>query len=172
MHQQHHTILAIHPGTRYIGIAVISGDLLVDWGVSVITVDSPHAKVQKTRALITRYLEEYTPDIVVIKKLNPALSPEVLIRQQWEIHAVAQEHGLRVRQFSIREMERHLMPDKTINKRQLAALMVHRHPVLRHELQKEQDALNPYHIRMFEAVALGDMMKERCEHPAMKPQSV
>lgn len=160
MKQQTHTILAITPGTRYIGLAIIKGDLLVDWGVSVVTADSPSAKLQKTRALITRYLEEYAPSLVVLKQLNPTLSPELLIRQHREMQTVAHEHRLLIRQFSIREVETFLSPEKLINKRQLAELIVHRHPVLIHEFHKEQDALNPYHIRMFEAVALGEMAHE------------
>lgn len=60
-------------------------------------------------------------------------------------------------QYSIDDIEQFFSPERNINKSKLAELICQRHPVLRHELEREQDNYNPYHVRMFEAVALATM---------------
>jgi len=63
--------------------------------------------------------------------------------------------GLRICQYSIDELKVFLCPDEMANKRDMMGILASRYPVLSYELDRERAIINPYHVRMFEAVALG-----------------
>ncbi len=65
------------------------------------------------------------------------------------------KEGLRIRSYSIQELEAVLSPEEKINKQTMSELLVSIHPVLSYEFHGERGNRNPYHVRMFEAVALG-----------------
>lgn len=148
------TILAINPGTRYIGFAVLRGPILADWGVNVIPGGFSDAKLKKARSLVSELIAHYQPSILALKALHPARHSADLGRLKCEIRKLATSKGLAVHEYSIQEIEAVFAPDHRINKTQLAELVVSQQPVLRHEFHREQDNYNPYHVRMFEAVAL------------------
>jgi hypothetical protein len=62
---------------------------------------------------------------------------------------------MKVYEYSIKELEEIFLRDERHNKKNLVEKMVSDYPFLIHELEKERAHKNPYHIRMFEAVALG-----------------
>jgi Holliday junction resolvasome RuvABC endonuclease subunit len=153
------TILAINPGTRYIGIAVLKGSVLIDWSIKVISGKLSPSKRLKMSSLIDRLIDEYEPDIISLKKLNPSRSSNYLSQLCSHIETTAVTNGIIVARYSIGEVERFFVPGEQINKLKLAELVCQRHPVLHREMEKERNNLNPYYIRMFEAVALGTMME-------------
>src|SRR5262249_5104148 len=53
MCQEPPVILAINPGTRYVGFAMFRGPELVDWGLRVITAKTPRGKVKAAGAILT-----------------------------------------------------------------------------------------------------------------------
>lgn len=154
MQNNRHTILAINPGTRYIGFAVLKGPLLADWGVSVIPGRFSDAKVSRALSLVSELIDLHQPGVLVLKSLHPARHSADLGRLRSEIRKLARSKGLALHEYSIHEIEAFFAPDRRINKTQLAEFVASRQPVLRHELRREQDSYNAYHIRMFEAVAL------------------
>ena len=116
---------------------------------------------------MSRLVVEYEPDVLVLKKLHPSRRSVDLELLSLCIHKLAIDNGLEINQHSISEMETFFEPNGRINKKQLAELVCHRYPALRHELHREQNSLNLYHIRMFEAVALATVARdEMCEQPA------
>ncbi len=92
-------ILAIDPGTREMGLAVLEdGDLLYH-GVLVLTgKGSPHAKLQEGRQVILRLIRDFRPHVLALEKAffannrNAALL-NVLVD---EINAMGRREGLRV----------------------------------------------------------------------------
>jgi hypothetical protein len=82
-----------------------------------------------------------------------------------KVEELSRINRIRLIRYSIQEVEAFHSPERRINKTTLAELTCRKHPVLCHELQKEQNNLNPYHIRMFEAVALGAMAEDKCQMP-------
>ena len=153
-------IIAINPGTRYVGFAIFRGRHLLDWGVSVINGNSPDAKLLKTKVLLSRFLTEYDPQYLVMKALHPSRQSSLLKTQYLTMLKVAQSHRCQVVCYSIKEIKSFFGTRVAINKKRLAALLCELQPALRHAYQKEDDALNPYHTRMFEAVALGMMCQK------------
>lgn len=153
------TILAINPGTRYIGIAVLRGAVLIEWSVKVVAGPLSQTKRKKIAKLIDRLISEYEPDIIVTKRLHPSRASQVLNRICRDIEAAAIADGIMSERYSIQEVEQFFAPGERMNKIHLAELVCKQHPVLHNELNRERDNCNPYYVRMFEAVALGTMVQ-------------
>lgn len=163
MHNKRRTILAINPGTRYLGVAVLKGSTLIDWSVKVINGKQPQARLNKAIELISSFLAEYQPDVLVLKKLHPSRSSLMLNLLSIRIEELTRTNSIRLAKYSIQEAEVFHSPNEKINKTNLSELICQKHPVLRHDLQREQSSLNPYYIRMFEAVALGTLVQALAE---------
>lgn len=159
------TIFSINPGTRYLGVAILRGDTLIDWTVHVIANGSLSVKLASVRTLIDRYIAEYEPNMMVMKRLHPARSTTGLAKQCRDIERQAAVYYLPIHSYSIDEIKQFLLPHQRINKMTLSKVISEYYPVLNRLFQREQNALNPYHVRMFEAVALGRVCQGMsCHH--------
>ena len=74
---------------------------------------------------------------------------------------LTRKKGVSLRQYGIAELEAALASGERINKAQLAERIAARYPILFPELQGEKRNKNPYHMRMFEAVALAALCHQR-----------
>jgi len=146
-------ILAINPGTRYLGFAIIKQGKLIDWGVSVIEERTLEERLIKAKVTVSKYFSRYLPGVLVLKALHPALQSSLQKRQDDEFAQWAHARGCQIIRYSLRQVKAVLLPRGHTNKQQLAEHIIHQYPELLHAYRKEQDALNPYHTRMFEAVA-------------------
>jgi len=150
-------ILGINPGKRYLGIALFEGGELLDWGVKVIKGKWSKRKMEKAIGIVSELIRQYQPDAVAMKKLHPSRTSRNLTRLADGIARLSRRKRLRLCRYSIGEFESFFSPDERVNRRRLAELVASAYPVLCHELEREKSHKNPYHIRMFEAVALGSM---------------
>ena len=91
-----HKILAVNPGTRYMGMAVFHGPELMDWRVKVISGKWSKEKPQKILALVRTFMEQYKPDILAMKKLHRSRSSANLNRLARRIKQDCTKNGLRV----------------------------------------------------------------------------
>jgi Holliday junction resolvasome RuvABC endonuclease subunit len=149
------TILGINPGSRYLGTAIFHGTELRDWGVKVIEGRWSKEKLGKARMIVSTLIEQYEPDVLAIKRLHPSRSSPSLNLLVGKIKELAKRKSLRLYQYSIKELESFFSKEERINKKRLAEIITSEYPELLHELEKEKSHKNPYHIKMFEAVALG-----------------
>jgi hypothetical protein len=157
-------ILAVNPGSRYIGIAVFRGSELLDWGVKVVGGRTPSGKLGCVRAILRDCIERYDPDVLSIKRLHRSRSSPRLRDLTRKIIVLSRRRGIEVHLFSIRDLEGAHCAETTKNKRKLAEAVVSMYPALTHALQHEKANKNPYHIRMFEAVALGIVHSQQSEN--------
>jgi hypothetical protein len=153
-------ILVINPGTRYLGIALFEGSELLDWGVKVIKGKWSREKMEMAKKTVSILMDCWGPDILAIKLLHRARSSRNLKGFVAKVKELSKRRGLKIYQYSIKELEDFFSPEEKINKRKLAEIIASQHPELLPELEKERSHKNPYHLRMFEAVALGSM----CSH--------
>jgi len=153
-------ILAINPGTRYLGIAVFEGPELLDWRVKVIKGKWSKGKQQKTLAVARLFMNQYEPDVLAIKKLHRSRSSGNLNQLVSRIKQHSKRKGLKIYQYPIKELEAFFFGEARTNKNKLAETLISKYPFLRHEFNKEKNNKNPYYIRVFEAVALGAV----CSH--------
>ena len=63
-------ILAVNPGSRYMGIAAFRGPELLDWGVKVVRGKTPQEKLAGVRIILLDLLLSYQPDVLAIKRLQ------------------------------------------------------------------------------------------------------
>jgi len=150
-------ILGINPGTRYLGVAVFEEAELLDWGVKVIKGRWSKAKMDKALLIVSELIKQHEPRVLAIKKLRPSRTSLHLARLADRIRQLSRRKGLKVRRYSIGELEAFFSPEERINKMGLAEIIASQYPALVHEHQREKSHKNSYHLRMFEAVALGAM---------------
>ena len=156
-------ILAVNPGSRYIGFAAFRGPELLDWGVRVIRAKTPRGKLKAAGAILIEAVERFRPDTLAIKRLHRSRSSCCLNDLTNGIKQFSRRRKLQVRQYSIGQLKNALCPEVKANKRQLAEHVAATYPVLAHDLQKEKNNRNPYYLRMFEAVALGVVCYQHLE---------
>lgn len=154
------SVLAVNPGSRYLGIAVMQGTLLRDWRVKVLKGKSTTQKRKKATRILMAHLLRYRPTALAIKSLNHARSSKRLNLLTDDLSSTAERHGLQVCRYSLIRMQFFFAPSRRINKAELAEIIAAQYPDLSYELLREKTAKNPYHIRLFEAVALAAL----CAH--------
>jgi Holliday junction resolvasome RuvABC endonuclease subunit len=147
-------IIGINPGTRYLGIAVFQGPEIMDWRVKVLKGKWSKEKMKKAIEVISDFIERYEPGVLAIKRLHPSRRSRNLARLVAEIKEFSKRKGLKVFQYSIKDLEDFFIEEDKLNKKNLAEAIVLENPALFHELQKEKAHKNPYYIRVFEAIAL------------------
>lgn len=150
-------IIGINPGGKYIGIAVFQGHELRDWGVRVVGGKWSKRKMRKAKGIVSDLVDQYEPDVLAIKKLHSSRGSRDLDRLVDQLIETSKEKGLKVYQYSIGDVEAFFSPNERINKEKMAEIITAQYPDLSNDLDKEKRHRNPYHIRMFEAVALGSV---------------
>lgn len=149
------TILGINPGAKYMGIAVFRGPELRDWRIKVTKGKWSYEKYRKTMKILSEFIEQYNPDVLSVKRLNPSRSSAGLDKLVQMIIALSEKHGMKVCQYGIKELEAFFCLEGRSNKSKMAEIIASEYPVLYSELNLERRNKNPYHLRMFEAVGLG-----------------
>jgi hypothetical protein len=133
-------VLAINPGSSYVGVAVFEGSELKDWRLKVIK-----------------------PNVLAIKRLHPSRRSINLNQLVSRIKQLSKRKGLKIVRYSIKDLETFFSPAERINKKKLAEMLATKYPALWHEFDKERHNKNPYHIRVFEAVALGAVCSQQLD---------
>lgn len=148
-------ILAINPGSRYVGFAVFHDGDIRDWGVKVLPSGNPAAKKKAFRDLVLKVVRTHSIDSLILKSLHPARSSDTLDSLVREIIVIAKAQKLIVRRYSVDEVKSALSSSAKTNRRGLMEIVAGRFPFLYSECERERKSRNAYRIRMFEAVALG-----------------
>ena len=158
-------ILGVNPGTRYAGIACFQGQELKDWRIKVVEGKRFKEKLEKTKTILSGFFARYEPNVLAIKKLHPSRSSPNLNRLVSRLKEFSKRKGLRVYEYSVKDLENLLPSEGRIkNKRELQEVVASLYPFLVNELTKEKKNKNPYFVRMFEAVALGIVCFNRLDH--------
>ena len=156
-------ILAINPGTRYIGFAVFFGPELRDWGTKVVKGKWSARKKEKLKNIVLSFIDQHRPDAIAIKKLHPSRSSRQLDSFVSEIKLIAEETGLPAYEYSIKYLEAYCSKSKSLNKIKLAKIIAERYPVFYNELKREGSKTH-YYFWMIEAVALGSICFDQLDN--------
>lgn len=141
-------ILAINPGSRYLGIALFQGAELYDWRLKM-------NRGERTLKLLVDYISRYQVSVLALKMTHLSRSSKALLDMVAILRKLAPQKGLTLREYSIDEIKGHFFQQGRSNKKRLMEEIARRYPFLYPELQHEQNLKNPYLVRMFEAIALG-----------------
>jgi Holliday junction resolvasome RuvABC endonuclease subunit len=149
------TILAVNPGTRYVGFAIFCGHELKDWGIRVIKKKSREEKVDFGKKILSSLADQHQVNILAIKNLHHSRSSTHLNQLTAALVAFARSKGLQICRYPLERVKAAVCGTEKVSKAKLAGRVCETYPFLSRELEKERNNRNPYHTRTFEAVALG-----------------
>jgi crossover junction endodeoxyribonuclease RuvC len=153
-------ILAIDPGTRWMGVAFLENDQLIYHGVKVIKKgSSPNDNLQNARRIILRLIKDFRPNTIVIenaffKNNRKAYLLSVFID---EIKAIAKRKQINLVSCSPSTVKKFICGNGWASKDQVARSVVAKYPELRVYLTQDKAWKERFHCNMFDAVALGIM---------------
>jgi crossover junction endodeoxyribonuclease RuvC len=149
-------ILAIDPGTREIGIALLEGATLVHHGVKVIkNRRSAHEILWEGRNIILRLLNDFRPDVLVVEKTFFASKRSALLNVfADEIRSLGKKKGIKVLGFAPNTVKKFICGNGRASKEEVAQVIVSKFPELNVYLHQNSKWKMRYHENMFDAVAL------------------
>lgn len=161
MFQESVTILAINPGTKYVGIAIFQTSDLVYWGIRVLKGKWSQEKMRNIETALQNHITRYHVNLLVLKKLHASRSSKNLNYLVKLIKELARKKGIELSLYSLSDVKEFLAAGVKTNKMDIAEIVTNRYPFLVHELEREREHKHPYFVRMFEAIAAGIVIFNR-----------
>jgi hypothetical protein len=168
MRNENLSVLAVNPGSRYVGVAIFRGLDLYDWRVRTVSERSMEAKAAAVTGLLAGIIDRYDVNMLVVKKIHPSRSSKNLEHIVGKIRGLARTQDVDFRELTIEDVEGRIDSEPIRNKRLLMDKVAARYPDLYLELEREKRNKNPYLVRMFEAVALGVACLHETDMPRRK----
>jgi len=156
--KQHPRILAIDPGTRHIGIAVLQGSDLVYHGVlSMPYRRSPSAIRRNTRALLRQLLSDFRPTVLAIEAnaIGSSRAKSRLHAAVSELRRIGRREHLEVITRTASTVKKLVTGNGRASKEEVARAVARIYPELKAYLRQTAKWRARYHWNMFDAVALG-----------------
>jgi Holliday junction resolvasome RuvABC endonuclease subunit len=160
MQKNNPKILAIDPGTKYMGVAFLDGEKLIYQGVKVIPTDkSPNEKLKEGKEIILRLINDFKPDILVVEKSFFANNRTASLLHVFinEIRAIGNKKGLKVVSYATSTVRKSIAGNGRASKKELSKVIVSKYPNLRVYMSQDRAWKELYHQNMFDAIALGLM---------------
>lgn len=151
------TILAIDPGTKEVGVAVLAGPELCYYAVKTIKRRRPpRALLAETSNFLSRLIQDYRPETLAIEKTFLFQKSAALLSvAAAEMKQVARDRGIAVYEYAPVEVRRLICQGETVTKRETALRIVRRFPELARYLNQPTRWGDLYWANMFDAVAVG-----------------
>lgn len=151
------TILAIDPGLRELGFAVLSGRRLVSSGALTLRRLPPPARLPELRRHVKAWLRLHHPQVVVVEKTyhHPVPWLDRVHRLSLSIRRLVRLQGATFRTYSPQAVRQVVCGNGRAAKREAAVAVAIRFPQLRVYLTQDRRWKERYFLNMFDAVALG-----------------
>lgn len=164
-------VLAVTPGTRHLGFAVLEGGELLRFGVKTFPGrKTPQVLWEQVRAVVEQLRSEYAPQRLIVEDVHyaqrqrcPLLRDLTVRLKRW-----GKNRGLDPKGLLPTVVKQQLSPDVP-TRRALADAMVRRYGLLARHL-RSRCAL-PYWLQMFDAVALGVVAARRTKNVELHHRS-
>ena len=159
-------ILAIDPGLRYMGYALMDDGNLLYYGVKVIDKSaSPHATLTEGRKTILRLINDFKPEILVyeqsfFKNNKTAALLNVLVS---EIKAIGKRKKLTAISVAPSKLKKRICGTGRATKQEVACVVISKYPKLKVYLPQAQKWKERYWYNLFDAVALAILAYENAE---------
>ena len=157
-------VLAIDPGTREMGIAFLDRGKLIYYGVKTFRKRrSPHETLNEGRKIILRLIRDFKPNVLVFEKSFFANNRSACLLNTFtdEIKAIGKRKGLRVLAYAPSTVKKAICGNGRATKKEVARVIVSKYPELKVYLTQDRAWKEEYHQNMFDAVALGIIVKAR-----------
>lgn len=168
MRKKPETILALDPGLRDLGYAVLSGKELVMPNVLPLRSVHPRRRLQRVEKAIEAWIRAYHPDVLVVEQIpkRPLDSLAGLPALGRLIRRIAGRRRIKFVTYSAKTARRTVVGDGWAGKKEVAEAICTRFPDLRVHLTQNRKWKERYWQNMFDAIALA------LHHQAvMKPPS-
>lgn len=160
-------ILAVNPGTKYLGIALFKGAELTHWGIKTLKSKgmSESEVIQKVGKIIKTSIEEYKPTVMAVAmpaspqcRNNPLL--KAIIRK---INDMGRRKTYRVYSLAPLAAKNYLCRNGKVNKMEMEKVIVSQYyPWLYRRYEKDLEKVKrghwwkrKYYFPLFDAIALG-----------------
>ena len=150
-------ILAIDPGTRAMGIALVDRGELVYHGVRTIRKQpSPRDTLNQGRKVVLRLIRDFRPEVLTFEKTFFVNNRNAALLNVFadEIKAVGQRKGLTVLAFAPSTIKKTVCGNGHASKGEVARAVVARFPELKVYLSQDRKWKDEFHANMFDAVAV------------------
>jgi crossover junction endodeoxyribonuclease RuvC len=150
-------ILAIDPGTREIGVAVLDGQQLVYYGVKTVQGRrSPAEVLRRVQKITSDLIERFRPNCLAIEKMFLLQkSASLLVVAAEEVKATAHQHGLAVYEYAPTLVRKMVCRSGRATKAEAAKVVTSQFPELRPYLEQRTKWETLYYANMFDAIAIG-----------------
>ena len=164
-------ILAVNPGTKYLGLAVFQGTDLVYWAVKVLKGKWSREKIRRAEKILSDLIDQHNVTVMTLKRLHSSRSSRNLNCLVASIERLAKKKGLRLRHYTLSDLKNFLAPDLRVTKLDLAGLVAARYRFLLPHLEGERKHRHLYFLQMFEAIAAGIRHRPMLFIPSSKPHA-
>ena len=151
-------ILAVDPGTRHMGVAIIQGEELLYYAVKSFKEKRPaYQLLIATRDALVQLIDDYRPRVLAYEKTFyvQQKSSAMLHVQEMEIARLGRTKGLVVIGHSPQHIRKILCRDGRATKEAVAAALTQRFPQLEGYRVTNAPRRAKYWHNMFDAVAVG-----------------
>ena len=151
-------ILAIDPGTREIGVALLQNGDLIYHGVKTIRKrGSPQERLKEGRKIVLRLIQDFKPQVLAVEKTFFAKNKNAALLNVFaeEIKAIGKQQGKTVVSFAPNTVKKFICGNGRASKAEVARVVIARYPELKVFLTQDRAWKERYHQNMFDAVALG-----------------
>jgi Holliday junction resolvasome RuvABC endonuclease subunit len=150
-------ILAVDPGTREVGFAVLQGETLLYYGVKTVTNrKAPSLVLETISGFIKGLIEKYEPSTLAVEKMFITQKNSALLYVAAEqVKAVAREGKIAIWEQSPSAIRKPLCRTGRATKREVAKLVADRYPELARYYNRSKHWEIEYYANLFDAVAVG-----------------
>jgi len=151
-------ILAIDPGTRYIGIAYFDDKKLTYYGVKTIEKkEFPRDTLKESRTLLLRLISDFDPDTLVVEKtfFSNNKNSALLNVLADEMLKIGKSKGLKVISFAANTVRKLICGNGAATKDDVAKVIITLYPELKPYLHSDKKWKELFYRNIFDAIALG-----------------
>jgi len=150
------TILAIDPGTRELGFALLRGPHLIDCGVLTLRHVPPQRRLTAVKQAFERWISAGRPDALVLEDIpsRPRLGGLGLPSLGRLLRRLSRHHGLALSSYSAKAVRRSLLNNGWAGKAEIVGPLVGRFPELRVYRGQNRKWKDHHWHNLFDAVAL------------------
>lgn len=160
------TILALDPGLRDLGYAVLTGRRLAVSGVLNLRESPRSRRLAVASGHVRRWVVVHRPTAIVVEKTYPHTLPwlDRLHRLTLRVRGIARSHQAGFALYAPQTVRKSLVGNGRAKKPEVAVAVAHRFPQLRVHLTQDRRWKERYWQNMFDAVALA-IHHQRLQHP-------
>lgn len=150
-------ILAIDPGTREMGVALLENERLLYQGVEALPrFKSSEECLDAGRETVARLIRDFRPTLLAVEKTFIGRNPNTVLLHEFarQVGETGREFGVAVRSLAANTVKRTIARSGNASKVEVAKAVAAQYPALSAYLPPERKWKRMRHFNMFDAVAL------------------